>query len=196
MSKPNWLIISPISGQNNGSITNTATPHTGRVERSGVVTLQGEGGVQASYKVFQSPAEEFITCDTNQFSVSSAASSVRITGKSNSRLLNIVCDQDILPVNYEVLGNKVANGKTIPDDPGAVSEYEYAVTISIPQNTLTSEVSKTVVIKTENSKSVSITITQSASDIILRVEPTEITIPADGSAVTVNVVANTAWEVV
>lgn len=43
MSKPNWLILDPISGSGNGVINNSATVHSGRVARTGIVTVSGIG---------------------------------------------------------------------------------------------------------------------------------------------------------
>lgn len=44
-------------------------------------------------------------------------------------------------------------------------------------------------------QSAQITIKQAVGDATLSVEPTEITIPQDGSAVSVNVTSNTSWTV-
>jgi len=39
MAKPTWLTINPDSGSGNGSISNSASEHTGRVNRTGIVTV-------------------------------------------------------------------------------------------------------------------------------------------------------------
>ena len=43
MTKPSWISVSPISGQNDGSIQVTATKNTNAVNRSGTVEVTGGG---------------------------------------------------------------------------------------------------------------------------------------------------------
>lgn len=43
MSKPNWISVSPTSGQNDGSIQVTAAENTNVVNRSGAVDVTGGG---------------------------------------------------------------------------------------------------------------------------------------------------------
>ena len=42
MAKPDWIIITPASGSNNGSFDVTAAKNTGAV-RNGIITVSGEG---------------------------------------------------------------------------------------------------------------------------------------------------------
>lgn len=41
MSKPNWISVSPTSGQNNGSIQVTAAENINAVNRTGAVEVTG-----------------------------------------------------------------------------------------------------------------------------------------------------------
>lgn len=50
MVKPNWISVSPTSGQNDGSIQVTATENTNAVNRSGAVDVTG-GGITKSIDV-------------------------------------------------------------------------------------------------------------------------------------------------
>ena len=43
MAKPSWLTVDPTSGSGDGTITNTGHEHTGRVLRTGTVTVTGDG---------------------------------------------------------------------------------------------------------------------------------------------------------
>lgn len=54
MAKPNWISVSPTSGQNDGSIQVTATENTNAVNRSGAVDVTG-GGITKSIDVSQIP---------------------------------------------------------------------------------------------------------------------------------------------
>lgn len=54
MAKPNWISVSPTSGQNDGSIEVTATENTNPVNRSGAIEVTG-GGITKSIDVSQIP---------------------------------------------------------------------------------------------------------------------------------------------
>lgn len=43
MAKPNWLVVNPSTGSGNGTISNSSSEHTGRVARTGTVTVTGVG---------------------------------------------------------------------------------------------------------------------------------------------------------
>lgn len=55
MAKPNWISVSPTSGQNDGSIRVTAAKNTNAVNRSGAVDVTG-GGITKSIDVSQLPS--------------------------------------------------------------------------------------------------------------------------------------------
>lgn len=56
MAKPNWLNVTPTEGSGNSTISNSASAHTGRVARTGTVTVTGSGvTTPATYKVTQNP---------------------------------------------------------------------------------------------------------------------------------------------
>lgn len=198
MSKPNWLIISPTSGAGNGTITNSALPHTGRVQRSGVVTVQGNG-ISANYTVIQTPKEEFVIYDNSEeITLAKEATEIVLTGKSNSKLLKFSCEEDssIIPNTFKVNGTTATNGSSINGDPGASEEYSFTLSLSIPENINNTSVTRTIKVVSENGQIAKVLITQAVGIATLTVSPTEITIPADGSSVSVQVKSNTTWEVV
>lgn len=64
MPKPSWLTTDPNSGSGNGSITNTASIHTGREVRTGTVTITAVGVLEPkTYTVTQKAKPEFISFD-------------------------------------------------------------------------------------------------------------------------------------
>ena len=89
MAKPSWLIINPTQGSGNGTTTNSANAHTGRVARTGIVTVTGVGvSTPATYRVIQEPKAEFASYDNGtEMSANKDAGKVTITGKSNSSKL-------------------------------------------------------------------------------------------------------------
>ena len=89
MAKPNWLQVNPSTGSGNGTIANSASAHTGRVARTGTVTVTGVGvSIPATYQVTQEPKAEFASFDNGpEMSANKGAGKVTVTGKSNSSKL-------------------------------------------------------------------------------------------------------------
>lgn len=200
MAKPSWLSVTPISGSGNGTISNSTSAHTGRVKREGVVTVQGSGvATAATYKVIQTPKAEYVSFDNgSEMAVEKSGGNVTITGKSNSSKLTFswVGTSDItLPIKYEAAGEQTANGTAITGDPGATAEYEYNVTLNVPANTTVDSITRVLKVTANGGQYAQISLVQSAGDAYLSVDPTEITIPQDGSAVSVTVTSNTSWTV-
>lgn len=200
MAKPSWLSVTPTSGSGNGTISNSSSAHTGRVKREGVVTVQGSGvATAATYKVIQTPKAEYVSFDNgSEMAVEKSGGNVTITGKSNSSKLSFswVGTSDVtLPSKYEAAGEQTANSTAITGDPGATAEYEYNVTLSVPENTSIGSITRVLKVTANGGQYAQISLVQSAGDAFLSVAPTEITIPQDGSAVSVTVTSNTSWTV-
>lgn len=200
MAKPSWLNISPASGSGNGTISNSSGAHTGRLKREGIVTVTGSGvSTPVTYKVIQTPKAEFVSFDNGaELAVQKSGGAVTITGKSNSAKLTFswVGTSNVeLPANYEAAGEITANGGMIAGDAGATAEYNYNVEFSFPTNSTTDEITRTLKVTANGGQSAQIAIKQAAGDAFLSVTPTEITIPQDGSAVSVQVTSNTDWTV-
>ncbi len=201
MAKPSWLNVSPGSGSGNGVLSNSASAHTGRVARTGVVTVYGMGvSAPKTYNVTQSPKLEFVLfADGEEVAIGKNGGTLTISGKTNSKKLtfslgagNIVVS---LPSEYEANGADIGNGSLITGDPGAVSEFEFSVKLIIPANSTTSNKNKILEVEADGGQSAQISIKQTAGDATLSVSPTSITINQAGNAVSVNVTSNTSWTV-
>lgn len=200
MAKPAWLSLTPTSGSGNGTISNSSSAHTGRVKREGTVTVTGAGvTTPATYKVIQTPKGEFVQFDNGtELAVQKSGGNVTITGKSNSSKLTfswVGTSNVTLPNSFEAAGMTTANGSSISGDPGATAEYNYNIEFSFPSNTTTGEITRTLKVTANGGQSAQIAIKQAAGDAFLSVSPAEITIPQDGSAVSVQVTSNTDWSV-
>ncbi len=201
MAKPSWLNVTPASGSGNGSISNSASAHTGRVARTGTVTVTGVGvGVPATYKVTQTPKEEFASFDNGaEMSAPKSGGAVTVTGKTNSSKLTFRWNGEVtdvtIPETYQANGTATNNGEAIADDPGAKAEFAFSIEFTFPANATIEEVDRVLIVEANGGQSQQITIKQAAGDATLSVEPTEITIPQDGSAVSVQVTSNTNWTV-
>ena len=201
MAKPSWLLVNPSTGSGNGTISNSALAHTGRVARTGMVTVTGVGvSTPATYKVTQEPKAEFVLFDNGtEMSADKAAGKVTISGKSNSAKLTFSWLGDSLgvslPAKYSAGGINTSNGTNIEGDPGATAEYTFTLELDFPKNDTIEDVYRTLVITANGGQASQIRIVQTAGDARLAVSPTEITIPQDGSAVSVTVTSNTSWTV-
>lgn len=201
MAKPSWLIVNPASGSGNGSISNSANAHTGRVARTGVVTVTGVGvSAPETYNVTQTPKAEFVSFDDGaEMSAPKQGGTLTVLGKSNSAALTYAWVGAVsgveLPAQYKANGAATNNGEAIAGDPGATAEYASSIELNLPENNTVDEIERVIKVTTQGGQSAQITIKQAAGDAFLTVNPNEITLEADGSAVVVTVTSNTTWTV-
>lgn len=169
MAKDSWLTVNPMAGEGNATLTNSGTIHKGRLERQTVVIAVVKGIEAAkSYQVKQEPTAEYITLDKTSFDVGEGASTITVSGKSNSPKItfSLGTGNDIpivLPANYTANGLLTVNGTSIPDDPGAVDEFVFSMQIPIPKNTVGKRTGKVSVTGSTSSVTGTVTITQATS---------------------------------
>lgn len=202
MAKPAWLNIAPASGSGNGTIGNSAAAHTGRLARTGLITVTGAGvGTPATYNVTQSPKSEFVSFDNESVSVGKNGGNLTITGKTNTTKLkfNLVEGGEltiVLPPSYNANGIATNNDTIIVGDPGAVSEIAFSLEVqNIATNGSVKELVKSILVTANGGQTSQMEVRQASGDATLSVSPTEITITQDGSAVSVAVTSNTSWTV-
>lgn len=202
MAKPKWLQVDPSTGSGNGTIANSAAAHTGRVARTGTVTVTGVGvATPSTYKVTQTPKAEFASFDNGaEMSAPKTAGKVTVTGKTNSSKLTFSWASDSgngveIPAKYMAGGVSTNNGVAVAGDPGAQAQFDFSVELDFPMNDTIEEVNRTLVVTANGGQAAQIAIVQAAGDARLEVAPTEITIPQNGSAVSVQVLSNTSWTV-
>lgn len=201
MAKPSWLTTDPNSGSGNGSINNTASVHTGREVRTGTVTVTGMGVAEPkTYAVTQKAKAEFASFDNGaEMSAPKEGGALQVNGKSNSKALTYAWVGDgheaEIPAQYKANGLATNNGESIAGDPGASAEYASLLELALPANETVEEVNRVLKVTTAGGQSAQITIKQAADDAFLNISPAEITLEADGSAVSVTITSNTTWTV-
>lgn len=201
-TKPIWLNVSPSTGSGNGTLSNSSSAHTGRVARTGTVTVTAVGvATPSTYKVTQTPKAEFASFDNGaEMSAPKTAGKVTVTGKTNSSKLTFSWASDSgngveIPAKYLAGGVSTNNGVAVTGDPGAQAQFDFSVELDFPMNDTIEEVTRTLVVTANGGQAAQIAIVQAAGDARLEVTPTEITIPQNGSAVSVQVLSNTSWTV-
>lgn len=169
MAKDSWLTVNPMSGKGNATLSNSGTLHTGRLKRSTTVTASVIGlNAGKSYAVNQEPSLESIVFDKTSFNVSEDASTVTITGKSNSPKIIFSLDTGnnipiTLPTTYTANKVETSNGSAIAGDPGAKAEFSFSIAISIPKNTVGQRVGKILAVGSDVEIKAQATITQATS---------------------------------
>lgn len=169
MAKDLWLTVNPMSGKGNATLSNSGTLHTGRLIRSTTVTASVIGlNAGKSYAVNQEPSLESIVFDKTSFNVSEDASTVTITGKSNSPKITFSLDTGnnipiTLPTTYTANEVETSNGSAIAGDPGAKAEFSFSIAISIPKNTVGQRVGKILAVGSDVEIKAQATITQATS---------------------------------
>lgn len=208
MAKAAWLTLSPMSGQGNATVQNTATVHTGRVQRTTTVTGVAAGvSPNKTYTVIQKPKAEFVSFDNGtEVTVGKDGGSLTLKGKSNSSKLSFSLVDNAegtlndlslsLPANYTAAGAETANEAAITGDPGASAEYEFSITFTgIAENLTINELQCALLVKAaDNAAQAQITIKQTAGDPTFSFDNESITIEASGEAVSQGVKSNTSWE--
>lgn len=212
MAKAAWLTVDPMSGSGNQTVTNTGTVHTGRTQRTTQVTGVAVGvSPNKTYTVVQKPKAEFVSFDDgSETSVAKTGGTLTITGKSNSAsltfsLLELEDDGETegvvegglvltLPDNYTAGGTSTANGAAITGDPGATQEYAFSIAFTgIPANTTINELTAALKVTALGGQEAQISIKQSAGDPTFSFSEETLSMEADGSAVSVQVISNTSW---
>lgn len=169
MAKDSWLTVNPMSGKGNATLSNSGTLHTGRLIRSTTVTASVIGlNAGKSYTVNQEPSLESIVFDKTSFNVSEDASTVTITGKSNSPKITFSLDTGnnipiTLPTTYTANEVETSNGSAIAGDPGTKAEFSFSIAISIPKNTVGQRVGKILAVGSDVEIKAQATITQATS---------------------------------
>lgn len=218
MATSSHVHAQPTSGSGSGTISVTVDNHTGRLPRSGTLTVSTTTGTvaTASCTITQEAAAQVINLisppEKTGVEIKADASdrTVIVRGTSNCRGLawKILSEGAVIapPAASTVTakvnttdgtgGIAISNNTPIAEDPGAAALYtfwmEYDLTSYKPgiDTTLEFEVSNGGSIK----KSFQITVKASAGTISL--SPTTLTFPASGgSAQTVTVTSNDRWTV-
>ena len=200
MAIASWLNVSPVSGSGNGSVSvGTQESHTGRGSRNTTITFRAGGAADRPVSVTQSGKPEFVTIQATA-TAPKAGGNVTISGKSNSKKLTFSLgtgDLAIsLPANFTAASTSTANGQNITGDPGAAMEFDYSIVIPVSENKTVDSKSKQIIVTDEGGHTATCNLTQAAGEAYLTVTPSTIELTWQGTAQSVTVTSNTAWEVV
>nr|DAY07081.1 MAG TPA: cellulase [Crassvirales sp.] len=200
MAYDSWLTPTPLSGNGNGTITNTAQTHTGRVARTTIVTVSPSVGDAKTYTVNQTAAPEFITV-SGTASVGATETQYTVSGQSNTAKINWTVStpgslSPTVPSSYTANGASATNNVNIPGDPGARAQFNFSGVVTFTANPTVSTRTGTITLTAGGGGSglvKTITITQAAGAATISLSPTSGTFTAAGSKNTITVRSNTSW---
>ena len=200
MAYNSWLKPTPLSGSGNGTITNIAQTHTGRVARTTIVTVSPSVGDAKTYAVNQTAAPEFITV-SGTASVGATDTQYTVNGQSNTAKINwTVSSTGSLspkaPSSYTANGASATNNANIPGDPGASAQFNFSGVVTFTANPTISTRTGTITLTAGAGGSglvKSIVFTQAAGASTLSIQPTSATYAQAGGGKSVSVTTNSTW---
>lgn len=197
MAKASWAKVSPSSGSGNATVNvSTDAPHTGRVVRTTVLTITAANVSPQTVNVTQQGKPAYVSAQDTA-TAEKGGQNVTISGKANSAKLTFSLGNGNLSVNlpssYTAGGITTTNGDAISGDPGASSEYDFSIVISVPANNGTTELNRQIIVTDENGNTDTCILTQTADDSILIVSKTAIELAYTGEAVSFDITSNTSW---
>ena len=199
MAKPAWITVNPSSGTGNGTITLTASAFTGRVNRTGTVTVTTAGGKSATVACTQTARALFVTPGANT-NVAAAATTSTLTFITNAKAfkLNPGTGVTIGSVKANNVAVTASSGIYTPaSDPGATAQYSVEVVINFSANDTLKAVNKTIELVDSETATIKGTATcvQAAAASRVSVDPTSLTFATAGEGKTFSVSSNDSWTV-
>jgi hypothetical protein len=199
MAKAKWVNVSPSQGSGNATVNvSSVSEHTGRTARTTTLTWKAANVADVVRTVSQAGKPEYVDID-DAASADKGGKVVTISGVSNSKKLTFSLGtgdlQIVLPSSYIANSLTTNNGANIAGDPGAIAEYPFSISITVPANTSPSTKSIQVVVTDEAGHQDVCTLTSAAGDAYLNVQIGDIELDYKGTAVNVAVESNTSWTV-
>lgn len=207
----NWIIennynkfnFSPASGQGLTLVNISLLEfNTGRSEKNTDITISIPSKNSTSIRIKEESKNEFITIDKSEYNINENSNTINISGKSNSKILNIQVEADFnieIPTNFTVLNNITSTfGNSIPGDPGLTKEFNFNFNITIPENNAVKSRIANIKILCENKNIYkNIIINQSATESYIYINElgvSELTVNFNKKAepITINILSNTS----
>lgn len=199
MAKASWVKVNPSSGSGNANVNVSSTAeHTGRVARTTILTWKAANVANIERTVSQAGKPEYVDV-ADAASADKAGKVVTISGVSNSKKLTFTLgtgDLTItLPSSYTANSVSTSNGANISGDPGAVAEYNFSISITVPANTSTTAKTRQIIVTDEGGHQDVCLLTSSAGDAYVTVQEGTIELDYLGTAVSWSVESNTSWTI-
>ena len=199
MAIANWLNVNPTSGSGNKTVNvSSKEHHTGRNARQTKLTITAANVAAKEVNVTQQGKPAYVDAQDTA-TAAKGGQNVTISGKANSAKLTFSLGTGdlivTLPSNYTAGGVTTSNGSAISGDPGASSEYDFSIVLTVPKNDGVVELTKQIIVTDENGNTDTCILTQTAGDATLSVSKTAIELAYTGEAVSFDITSNTSWTI-
>lgn len=194
-----WAHLDKNSGTDNGTVQVTVDAYLGRNTRNTSIQVATNGGVSKDVSVVQNGKAIYITKESDP-NVGAAATTATVKFKTNVEKFKLELG------NSGTIGSIKVNNVDVPEadgiytpagDPGASNEYVVTVVMNIAPNGSVQNRQYTIKVSDSVNAEVSATatITQSAADSNLTVNPEQLTFEATGGAKTITIISNDSWTI-
>lgn len=200
MAKANWLKVDPSQGSGNATVNVSSTAeHTGRKARTTTLTWRAANVADVVRTVSQAGKPEYVDI-ADAASADKAGKVVTISGVSNSAKLTFSLGTGnltdiVLPSTYTANSVSTNNGAAINGDPGASSEYNFSISITVPANNEIDAKTRQIIVEDEAGNRDVCTLTSAAGDAYVTVKEGTIELDYLGTAVPWSVESNTTWTI-
>ena len=199
MARANWVKTEPSQGSGNATVNvSSHTEHSGRVARTTTLTWKAANVQDIVRTVNQAGKPEYVDID-DAASSEKTGKVVTIAGISNSKILTFslgIGDLQIsLPSNYMANSISTANGSAIAGDPGALAEYPFSISITVPANEGINPLTRQIIVSDEGGHQDVCLLTLAAGDAYVTVAEGNIELDYLGTPVAVTVESNTTWTI-
>ena len=198
MAKANWLKVNPSQGSGNATVNvSSTTEHTGRKARTTTLTWKAANVADVLRNVSQAGKPEYVDIE-DAASADKAGKVVTISGVSNSAKLTFSLGtgdltEITLPNTYMANSVSTTNGTAISGDPGALAEYNFSITITVPANNDITAKTRQIIVENEAGQRDVCTLTSAAGDAYVTVQEGTIELDYLGTPVPWTVESNTSW---
>lgn len=200
MAKANWVKVNPSQGSGDATVNvSSVSEHTGRVFRTSVLTWKAANVADIQRTVNQAGKPEFVDI-ADAASADKSGKVVTISGVSNSKKLTFSfgtgdLTEITLPSTYLANSVSTSNGANISGDPGALAQYDFSISITVPANDDIAAKTRQVIVTDEAGHQDVCTLTSAAGDAYVTIAEGDIELDYLGTPVAVEVKSNTSWTV-
>lgn len=199
MAKVSWVKVDPSQGSGNATVNvSSLTEHSGRKVRTTILTWKAANVEDIQRTVKQAGKPEFVDI-ADSISADKDGKVVTIGGITNSQKLTFsfgIGDLVLtLPPTYIANSVFTNNGSVIAGDPGALAQFPFTISITVPANTEITPKTRQLIVTDEAGNQDVCVITSAAGDAYVTVAEGDIELDYIGSPVAVQILSNTNWTI-
>lgn len=199
MAKANWVKVDPSQGSGNATVNvSSLSEHSGRKVRTTILTWKAANVEDIQRTVKQAGKPEFVDI-ADSISADKEGKAVTIGGITNSQKLTFsfgIGDLVLtLPSTYNANSVPTDNGSIIAGDPGALAQFPFTISITVPANTEITPKTRQLIVTDEAGNQDVCVITSAAGDAYVTVAEGDIELDYIGSPIAVQILSNTNWTI-